>query len=51
MAAFIKSDMPTGRLGRADEVARVVTFLASNAASLVLGVCLNVDGGQTRSLI
>jgi len=51
MAAFVKSDMPLGRLGTAEEVARVVAFLASNAASLVLGACLNIDGGQTRSLI
>ncbi len=51
MAAFIKADMPLGRLGTAEEVARVVAFLASDAASLVLGACVNVDGGQTRSLI
>jgi 3-oxoacyl-[acyl-carrier protein] reductase len=48
--AFIKADMPLGRFGRAEEVARVVAFLASDAASLVLGVCLNVDGGQSRSI-
>ena len=51
IAAFIKADMPLGRFGRAEEVARVVAFLASDAASLVLGACVNVDGGQTRSLI
>jgi NAD(P)-dependent dehydrogenase (short-subunit alcohol dehydrogenase family) len=31
-------------------VGRVVAFLASDAASLVLGACLNVDGGQSRAL-
>ena len=51
IAAFIRADMPLGRFGRADEVARVVAFLASDAASLVVGVCLNVDGGQSRSLL
>jgi 3-oxoacyl-[acyl-carrier protein] reductase len=51
IAAFVKADMPLGRFGRAEEVGRVVAFLASDAASLVLGVCLNVDGGQSRSLI
>ncbi len=51
IAAFIEADMPLGRFGRAEEVARVVAFLASDAASLVVGACLNVDGGQSRSLI
>ena len=48
--SFIQADMPLGRFGRAEEVARVVAFLASDAASLVVGACLNVDGGQSRSL-
>lgn len=51
IAAFIRSDLPLGRFGRPEEVARVVTFLASEAASLVVGACVNVDGGQSRSLI
>jgi 3-oxoacyl-[acyl-carrier protein] reductase len=51
IAAFIAADMPLGRFGRAEEVGRVVAFLASDAASLVVGACLNVDGGQSRSLI
>ncbi len=51
IAAFIEADMPLRRFGRPEEVARVVAFLASDAASLVVGACLNVDGGQSRSLI
>jgi 3-oxoacyl-[acyl-carrier protein] reductase len=51
IAAFVKADLPLGRFGRAEEVARVVAFLASEAASLVVGACLNVDGGQSRSMI
>ena len=51
ISAFIRADLPLGRFGRAEEVGRVVAFLASDAASLVLGACLNVDGGQSRSLI
>jgi len=35
----------------AAEVRRAVTFLCSPRASLVTGACVNVGGGQSRSLI
>jgi NAD(P)-dependent dehydrogenase (short-subunit alcohol dehydrogenase family) len=38
---------PIGRLGRADEIAAVVLWLCSPAASFVIGVALPIDGGYT----
>lgn len=49
MAAFIERELPWGRLGSVDEVADVVTFLVSPRASWVVGACVTVDGGQSRS--
>ena len=41
----IRARIPLGRLGRAEQVARAVTFLASPAASFCTAVNLVVDGG------
>ncbi|HEX4214235.1 MAG TPA: SDR family NAD(P)-dependent oxidoreductase [Candidatus Dormibacteraeota bacterium] len=51
MAAFVKRELPLGRFGRAEEVASAVAFLCSDPASLLTGVCIPVDGGQSRSNI
>jgi NAD(P)-dependent dehydrogenase (short-subunit alcohol dehydrogenase family) len=39
--------LPLGRMGQPDEVANVVTFLASDEASYVTGAEWSVDGGAT----
>ncbi|NLX48615.1 MAG: glucose 1-dehydrogenase [Methanospirillum sp.] len=38
---------PIGRLGRAEEVAKAVAFLASDDASFITGTGLLIDGGYT----
>ena len=42
--------VPLGRMGEAEEVANVIAFLASDAASYVTGCCINVDGGVSGVL-
>jgi 3-oxoacyl-[acyl-carrier protein] reductase len=43
--ADVERRTPAGRLGLPEEVAEVVTFLASPAASYLTGIALPVDGG------
>lgn len=43
----LKAQIPTGRFAMPEEVAATVLFLASNAADMVNGVDLLVDGGYT----
>lgn len=46
-----ESKVPLGRLGRADDIADAVMFLAGPAASYITGQNLLVDGGVTMSVI
>jgi 3-oxoacyl-[acyl-carrier protein] reductase len=44
LAAMIRGT-PLRRMGTADEVAKVVLFLASDAASFITGAAIDVNGG------
>ena len=44
------ASIPLGRMGDPDEMASVVTFLASERASYITGAVVNVDGGYLRSI-
>lgn len=46
-----KRQLPLGRMGTPSEVAKVITFLASDAASFVTGSIWGVDGGTIRGLL
>ena len=43
--AQLSKDIPMGRVGEPEEVANVITFLVSDAASYVTGTSINLDGG------
>jgi NAD(P)-dependent dehydrogenase (short-subunit alcohol dehydrogenase family) len=41
-------NIPLGRTGTLDEIAKVVLFLASDESSYITGIELIVDGGMTQ---
>ena len=49
MRAELRARQPVGRLGRPEEVASAVRYLASDEAAFVSGSLLIIDGGWTAA--
>ena len=47
---FIERNLPAGKFGWPEPIGETVAFLSSQHADLILGACINVDGGQSSSL-
>ena len=48
---FIARNLPMGRFGWPEPVGALVAFMCSERADLLTGASVNIDGGQSRSLI
>jgi acetoacetyl-CoA reductase len=46
LEAKILPQIPVGRLGTAEEIARCVVFLAADEAGFITGACIDANGGQ-----
>jgi NAD(P)-dependent dehydrogenase (short-subunit alcohol dehydrogenase family) len=44
----MESNVPLGRMGSPEEVAKAVSFLASDDSSFITGIELFIDGGKAQ---
>jgi NAD(P)-dependent dehydrogenase (short-subunit alcohol dehydrogenase family) len=50
LRAELERTQPLGRIGRPEDVADLVVFLASERASFLTGIAITVDGGASRGV-
>lgn len=48
---FIAQSLPMGKFGWPEPVGDLIAFLCSERAGILTGTCINIDGGQSKSLI
>lgn len=49
--AFAQQNIPLGHHGDPEDIANLVTFLASDRAKFITGQAINVDGGMVKSIV
>ena len=48
---FAEQNIPLGHHGDPEDIANMVTFLASDKAKFITGQAINVDGGMVKATI